>query len=101
MVHLLAKPLNSGTPEIENEATRQVIAVSGMNLISPPIWFRSCVPVAWSMEPALRNSSALKRPWLSTWKSAPIRPKAASVRILPAGSATGRSAMHAPVPSRM
>ena len=31
MLHLLAKPLNSGTPAIENEATRQVMAVIGID----------------------------------------------------------------------
>ena len=62
MLHLLAKPLNSGTPEIEREATSAVTAVKGMNFINPPILFRSCVPVAWSIEPAFRKSSALKTP---------------------------------------
>ena len=99
MHHLLTKPLNKGTPEIENEATRAVTAVIGMNFISPPIWFRSCVPVAWSIEPALRNSSPLNRPWLRTWYSAPQKPIAA--RAVVAGPAAGSRAMQVPVPSRM
>ena len=78
MHHLLTKPLNSGTPEIENDAMRAVIAVSGMNFIRPPILLRSWVPVAWSIEPALRNSRALNSPWLRTWSSAPKKPIAAS-----------------------
>ena len=41
MLHLLANPLNNGTPEMENEATRAVTAVKGMNFSSPPILFRS------------------------------------------------------------
>ena len=43
---------------------------------SPPsrsIWR---VPVACSTEPALRNSSALNRPWFHTWSSAPPSPSA-------------------------
>ena len=99
MVHLLTKPLNSGTPEIEKEATMAVTAVSGMNFISPPILFRSWVPVACSMDPALRNSRALNSPWLRTWSRAPNRPIAASALAL--GPMAGRRLMHTPVPSRM
>ncbi len=99
MVHLLTNPLNSGTPEIENEAMIAVMAVSGMNFIRPPILLRSCVPVAWSIDPALRKSRALNSPWLRTWSSAPIKPIAASGAAL--GPRAGSKAMHAPVPSRM
>ena len=69
MLHLLTKPLKSGTPEMEKEAIRVVTAVSGMNFIRPPILFRSWVPVAISMEPAFRNSSPLKSPWLRSGRA--------------------------------
>ena len=65
MLHLLAKPLNSGTPVIENDAISAVTAVSGMKRIRPPSRLRSCVPVAQSIEPELRNSRLLNRPWFT------------------------------------
>lgn len=60
MLHLLTKPLHSGMPEMENEATSAVSAVRGMKRIKPPSLFKSAVPVAQSIEPELRNSKLLK-----------------------------------------
>ena len=99
MVHLLANPLNNGTPEMDRDAISAVAAVSGMYLHNPPSLFRFCVPVAWSIEPALRKSSDLKTPWFKVWKSAPVIASTASVAApVPAG---GSKAMHAPKPSMM
>ena len=41
MPHLLAKPLNSGTPAIEKDAMSAVTAVTGMKRIKPPSLFMS------------------------------------------------------------
>ncbi len=45
--------------------------VMGMRLRRPPITRMSCSPLsAWMTEPAARNSSALKKAWVTTWKMA-------------------------------
>ena len=100
-LHLLAKPLKPGTPAIENDATRQVNAVTGMYLMRPPIAFRSCVSVALSIEPAFRNKRLLNRPWLSVWKSEPSKAIVASSTARAPFPLEVQSTSAAPSPRRM
>ena len=59
MISLLKNPLNGGIPEIDIDATNEVADVAGIFLARPPIFFRSRVPVVYSIAPALRKSSPL------------------------------------------
>ena len=43
--HLLTKPLNGGIPDIEREAIRAEIAVTGISLAKPPKTLRFLKPV--------------------------------------------------------
>ena len=48
-----------------------VAAVTGMNLRSMPIRRMSCSScMPWMTEPDPRNSSALKKAWVTMWKIA-------------------------------
>ena len=51
--------------------TMNVPAVIGMHLRRPPMRFMSCSSCRpWMTEPAPRNSSALKKAWVTMWKMA-------------------------------
>ncbi len=61
-------PEKIGMPAIANQATTIVMKVTGIALRNPPILCMSCSPaMAWITEPAPRNSSALKKAWVSRW----------------------------------
>src|SRR2546422_714225 len=65
--HSDAKPLSGGSAEIAAAPTRKQAAGRGIRGIRPPSssMFRVCV--AYSTEPAPRNSRPLKHAWLSVW----------------------------------
>ena len=65
------KPENGGTPAIASQPTMKQAEVIGITLRSAPMWrmsWSSCMP--WMTEPALRNSSPLKKAWVIMWKTA-------------------------------
>ena len=65
------KPANGGTPAIASQPTMNVTAVIGINLRSTPIRRMSCSScMPWMTEPDPRNSSALKKAWVTMWKIA-------------------------------
>ena len=54
-----------------SQPTMNVAAVIGMNLRRPPIRRMSCSScMPWMTEPEPRNSSALKKAWVTMWKMA-------------------------------
>jgi len=63
-------PLKGGRPAIASQPSSEVAKVIGMTLRSPPI-FHGLVSsaIACMTEPAARKSSALKKPWVSRWKT--------------------------------
>ena len=65
--HSDAKPLSGGSAEIAAAPTKKQAAVRGIREMRPPncSMFRVCV--AYSTEPAPRNSRPLKHAWLSVW----------------------------------
>ena len=65
------KPANGGTPAIASQPTMNVAAVTGMSLRSRPMRRMSCSScMPWMTEPDPRNSSALKKAWVTMWKMA-------------------------------
>ncbi len=65
------KPANGGTPEIASQPTMNVAAVIGISLRSMPIRRMSCSScMPWMTDPEPRNSSALKKAWVTMWKIA-------------------------------
>ena len=64
------KPLNGQIPAMARQATRKVMCVTGMYLRMPPIADISLECTAWMMQPAQRNSSALKKAWVKRWNMA-------------------------------
>ena len=61
---------NGGMPAIAKVAMNMVQCVMGMRLCRSPILRMSCSPLmAWITEPDPRNSSALKKACVKTWKT--------------------------------
>ncbi len=63
--HSLTKPFRGGKPAMAREPIRKKSAVHGSRRIRPPSRFISRVCVAWSTDPAPRNSSPLNAAWFS------------------------------------
>ena len=59
IINLLQKPLKGGIPAIDIDAIRLVVPVIGIFVISPPIFCKSRVPVAYSTAPEFKNSNDL------------------------------------------
>src|ERR1700674_5969051 len=63
-------PANGGMPAIANVAMNMVQCVMGMRLCRSPMLRMSCSPLmAWITDPDPRNSSALKKACVKTWKT--------------------------------
>ncbi|MCY1176626.1 hypothetical protein D9M73_169070 [compost metagenome] len=69
-ISLLRKPLSSGTPAMDADATIASTAVCGRYFHMPLMRRMSRLPVSWSMIPAAMNSEALKVAWLMMWNTA-------------------------------
>ncbi len=63
--HSLKNPFSGGRPEIATAPSRKHGPVQGRRRMSPPCRFMLRVPVAWSTEPAPRNSNPLNAAWFS------------------------------------
>jgi len=61
-------PAVSGKPARASDPTVNVQKVCGMNRRMPPIAEMLFEWTAWMSDPAPRNSSALKNPWVNRWK---------------------------------
>jgi hypothetical protein len=61
-------PAVSGNPASASDPIVKVQNVQGMKRRSPPIAEMLFECTAWMSEPAPRNSSALKKPWVKRWK---------------------------------
>ena len=65
------KPEKGGTPAMASQPTMKVMAVIGIRARSIPMRRMSCSScMPWITEPAPRNSSALKKAWVTMWKIA-------------------------------
>ncbi len=78
MISLLKNPLKGGIPEIDIDATKMLQMLQASAFASPPISFRSRVPIVYSIAPALRNNRPLKAAWLIRWKIPPAIARAAT-----------------------
>jgi hypothetical protein len=64
-------PAKGGTPAMASHPMMKVAAVIGMYLRRPPMRVMSCSSWRpWMTEPDPRNSSALKKAWVTMWKMA-------------------------------
>ncbi len=67
---MLKKPENGGTPMMASQPAVKVQNVQGIRVRNPPIWRMSCSPDRpWITEPEPRNMRALKKAWVTRWKT--------------------------------
>ena len=63
------EPANGGMPASARLPIHITVQVTGISLARPPMRRMSCSSdIAWITEPALRNSSALKKACVMRWK---------------------------------
>jgi len=62
-------PENGKMPAIANVEMTNVMCVTGIHFLRPPILRMSCSPpIAWMTLPEPRNKQALKKAWVIKWK---------------------------------
>ena len=65
--HSLTNPLSGGSAAMPSVPAKAITADLGSRCTRPPSRSMSRLPVACSVTPASRNSSALEQPWFATW----------------------------------
>ena len=92
----LTNPFSGGRPQMATAPTRNINAVQGMALASPPSWSSCRVRAPWSTEPAQKNKRDLKRLWFHTCSRQPASPS-----TIHSGRRAERPSRASPRPMRM